>query len=125
MQILVVVDVGEDTIGKCAEITIPLDHSDSGASLERTTSRWGQEEREREYTMLSMPIVGGLSDEFANLKKAAAMDYDALITMCPVLQSCMADMRQLLETCGQGRFTNEMKGFVGRANKELRMNREE
>ncbi|WOL08853.1 hypothetical protein Cni_G17606 [Canna indica] len=102
-----------------------LRRSDSGASLERTTSRRGREEREREYAMLGLPIVGGLSDEFANLKKAAAMDYDALITMCPVLQSRVADIRRLLETCGQGGFAKEMKSFVGRAEKELRMKREE
>jgi hypothetical protein len=36
-----------------------------------------KEKREKEYMMLGLPAVGGLSAEFSNVKKAALIDYDA------------------------------------------------
>ncbi|RVX10506.1 Formin-like protein 8 [Vitis vinifera] len=50
--------------------------SSSNSSLysENSTSR---EDREKEYIMIGLPVVGGLSAEFSNVKKAAVIDYNA------------------------------------------------
>ncbi|THU49067.1 hypothetical protein C4D60_Mb06t05660 [Musa balbisiana] len=103
-----------------------LHRSNSGATLDRSTSRSaGREEREKEYIMLGLPIVGGLSDEFANLKRAAGIDYSELITTCPTLQARVTEIRRVLETCGVGGFTREMQTFVEEAEDELKAARGE
>ncbi|CAL9117752.1 unnamed protein product [Musa textilis] len=103
-----------------------LHRSNSGATLDRSTSRSaGREEREKEYIMLGLPIVGGLSDEFANLKRAAGIDYSELITTCPTLQARVTEIRRVLETCGVGGFAREMQTFVEEAEDELKAARGE
>ncbi|RWV89561.1 hypothetical protein GW17_00048290 [Ensete ventricosum] len=103
-----------------------LQRSNSGATLDRSTSRSaGRQEREKEYLMLGLPIVGGLSDEFANLKRAAGIDYSELITTCPTLQARVTEIKRLLETCGVGGFAREMQTFVEEAEDELKAARGE
>ncbi|KAG6481334.1 formin-like protein 16 [Zingiber officinale] len=101
----------------------------SGA-LERAPS-WSssaaaaQEEREKEYTMLGLPLVGGLSDEFANLKKAAGFDFDALKIACPTLQARVEEIKRLVESLsaggeGSGGFVKEMRAFMETAKGDLK-----
>ncbi|KAG6534053.1 formin-like protein 16 [Zingiber officinale] len=103
--------------------------SHGGGTLERVPSRSSsaavREEREREYTMLGLPLVGGLSNEFANLKKAAGSDYDAFKTACPTLQARVAEIKRLVESLSargeiSGGFVKEMKAFVEGAEEELK-----
>lgn len=79
-----------------------------------------REEREKEYMMLGLPVVGGLSTEFANVKKAAAIDYDALVGASAVLGARVAETHSFLGTCGGGDgFVKEMKGFLEAAAAEV------
>ncbi|WOL06653.1 formin-like protein 16 [Canna indica] len=99
-----------------------------GPALDRTTSRGGgsREEREKEYIKLGLPIVGGISDEFASAKKAAGIEHDALAATCASLGARLAEIRGFLDACGGGDgFAREMRAFVERAEEELRTARAE
>ncbi|KAF5726778.1 formin y 2 domain-containing family protein [Tripterygium wilfordii] len=97
--------------------------SSYGSIISETNSA-SKDEREKEYTMLGLPIVGGLSSEFSNVKKAAAMDYDTLAVTCSALTSRVAEVKQLVTQCDGG-FVREMKGFLEAAEEELQVVREE
>uniref|UniRef100_A0A0A9A5Z9 Formin-like protein n=1 Tax=Arundo donax TaxID=35708 RepID=A0A0A9A5Z9_ARUDO len=79
-----------------------------------------REERQNEYMNLGLPIVGGLSTEFANVKKAAMVDYDAVVSECAILGSRLADIKRLLETCSDDGFARGLRGFVKAAEQELK-----
>ncbi|GJN22224.1 hypothetical protein PR202_gb09773 [Eleusine coracana subsp. coracana] len=78
-----------------------------------------REERQNEYMNLGLPIVGGLSSEFANVKKAAVVDYDSVVSECAILGSRLVDIKRLLETCGDDGFARGLRGFVKAAEQEL------
>lgn len=78
-----------------------------------------REERQNEYMNLGLPIVGGLSTEFANVKKAAVVDYDSVVSECSILGSRLTDIKRLLETCGDDGFARGLRGFVKAAEQEL------
>lgn len=87
-----------------------------------------KEEREKEYKMLGLPIVGGLSAEFSNVKKAATIEYDAFASMNSALTARAADIRQIVSQCAtdiEGGFVREMKGFLEEAEGELKILGEE
>ncbi|CAI0386534.1 unnamed protein product [Linum tenue] len=88
-----------------------------------------RDDREKEYTMLGLPVVGGLSAEFSNVKKAAQIDYDTLAATCSSITSRAAEVKQCLVQCAisgeGGGFSKEMKGFLESAEKEVRALREE
>ncbi|CAK9146267.1 unnamed protein product [Ilex paraguariensis] len=87
-----------------------------------------KEEREKEYKMLGLPIVGGLSAEFSNVKKAATIDYDSLAQTCSVLGARVAEMKKLVLQPAPGEgggFVREMKGFLNSAESEIKAVREE
>ncbi|KAF8390333.1 hypothetical protein HHK36_024858 [Tetracentron sinense] len=86
-----------------------------------------KEEREKEYIRLGLPVVGGLSLEFFNIKKAATIDCDAFINTCSTLTTGVAKIRQSMARCGSegGRFLREMKAFLEEAEKELKVVRQE
>ncbi|RWW30936.1 hypothetical protein GW17_00004462 [Ensete ventricosum] len=92
----------------------------SGPTLDRTTSRAAREEREKEYIKLGLPIVGGISDEFANAKKAAGIDYDVLAGTCASLAARLAEIKRFVDTCGGDGFVIEMRAFMGGAEEELK-----
>ncbi|KAF6174485.1 hypothetical protein GIB67_004679 [Kingdonia uniflora] len=87
-----------------------------------------KEEREKEFMMLGLPVVGGLSVEFSNVKKAATIDYDTLVNASSTLTTRVAEIRKLLgfviDSNGGG-FVMEMKGFLELAEEELKVVKEE
>ncbi|KAK4376783.1 hypothetical protein RND71_003079 [Anisodus tanguticus] len=85
------------------------------------------DETEKEYMMLGLPIIGGLSSEFSNVKKAAAVDYDSLSKTCSMLTAQTSEIRRHLAQCGsdKGRFGKEMKKFLDAVDKEIKTVREE
>ncbi|KAK6920775.1 LOW QUALITY PROTEIN: Formin, FH2 domain [Dillenia turbinata] len=79
--------------------------------------------REREYTMLGLPVLEGLSSEFSNVKKAATVDYDTFINMCTTLKARVSEICHLVTLCGSGErgsFVQEMKGFLEESDEELK-----
>ena len=93
----------------------------SSVISENSTSK---EKREKEYTMLGLPAVGGLSAKFSNVKKAALIDYDAFASTCSVLAARAREVRAFVSQCaaanGEGGFVKEMKGFLEAAEEELK-----
>ncbi|KAL6912162.1 hypothetical protein ACP4OV_000967 [Aristida adscensionis] len=79
-----------------------------------------REERQSEYMNLGLPIVGGLSTEFANVKRAAMVDYDSVVSECAILGSRLAEIKRLLETCGDDGFGRGLRGFAKAAEQELK-----
>ena len=84
-----------------------------------------REERMNEYMNLGLPIVGGLSTEFANVKRAALVDYDAVVSECAILDSRLNEIKKLLETCIDDGFARGLRGFVKAAEQELKALRRE
>ncbi|XP_047957836.1 formin-like protein 4 [Salvia hispanica] len=86
-----------------------------------------KEDRERDYMMLGLPVIGGLSAEFSNVKKAAALDHDALAKSIDALADQLSETRNALRQCGggEGGFAREMSGFLDTAELEMRVVREE
>lgn len=102
-----------------------LNRTNSNQNSKISTSK---DDREREYLMLGLPVVGGLSAEFSNVKNAATIDYDALAKTCSDLAARVAEIRQLLTQCGNGEgggFERKMKGFLDAAEEELKAAKEE
>ncbi|XP_060214412.1 formin-like protein 4 [Lycium barbarum] len=85
------------------------------------------DETEKEYMMLGLPIIGGLSSEFSNVKKAAAIDYNTLSKTCSMLTDQTSEIRGHLVQCGsdKGKFGKEMKKFLDAVDKEIKTVREE
>ncbi|WMV28584.1 hypothetical protein MTR67_021969 [Solanum verrucosum] len=85
------------------------------------------DETEKEYMMLGLPIVGGLSSAFSNVKKAAAIDYDLLSKTCPMLTAQISEIRTHLTQRDnvKGLFGKEMKKFLDAAEKEMKTVRDE
>lgn len=101
-------------------------NSNGSIPSENSTSKG---EREKEYMMLGLPVVGGISAEFSNVKKAATIDYDAFAGTCSALSARAAEIRELVSQCaadgGGGGFLKEMKGFLEAAEEELKALRQE
>ncbi|CAG7885469.1 unnamed protein product [Brassica rapa] len=56
-----------------------------------------REEQEIEFIKLGLPIIGGLSSEFTNVKKAAGVDYDSFIATTLALGTRLKETKRLLE----------------------------
>ncbi|ONK69486.1 uncharacterized protein A4U43_C05F23450 [Asparagus officinalis] len=81
-----------------------------------------REEKEREYIKLGLPVVGGLSEELANVKKAAAVDYEGLASSCSSIGTRISEIRQFFSKGNGGdAFLREMKGFLEASEEELRV----
>ncbi|KAM7471353.1 hypothetical protein LguiA_009536 [Lonicera macranthoides] len=101
---------------------------DSQKSDEESDSHTSKEERDKEYLMLGLPVLGGLSTEFSNVKKAANIDCDSFFNMCPSLTAHVGEIRELVTRCSNGErggFVREMKGFLQECDEELKVVREE
>ncbi|XP_027337871.1 formin-like protein 8 [Abrus precatorius] len=86
------------------------------------------QEAEKEYVMYGLKVLGGLSDELSEAKKAASIEYHNLITMCSTLNAHVNEIRQIITCCGntkRGGFINEMKGFLEECEDELKVVKEE
>lgn len=101
-----------------------LSSDNSFSSSENSTSK---DDRVQEYMMLGLPVVGGLSAEFSNVKKAASIDYESFANTGSSLTSRTTEIRQLLTQIGNngGGFAKEMRGFLEAAEDELKVVREE
>ncbi|KAL6983597.1 hypothetical protein U1Q18_016979 [Sarracenia purpurea var. burkii] len=99
----------------------------SNGSTQNSDNSASTDERERDYIMLGLPVVGGLSSEFSNLKKAAAtVDYDSFAKTGSVLAAGISETQGLLIGDGGGEgFVREMKGFLEIAEEELKAVKEE
>ena len=87
-----------------------------------------ENKKEKEYLMLGLPVLGGLSTEFYNVKKAAVIDHDTFINMCSTLTARVAEIQLLVACCSngeKGRFVQEMKGFLEECEEELKVVRVE
>ncbi|XWS63605.1 hypothetical protein CRYUN_Cryun06bG0114700 [Craigia yunnanensis] len=105
-------------------------------SLSRSSSRsrnsssdlsTSKEDKEKEYMALGLPVVGGLSAEFTNVKKAATIDFSTFSSTCSALTARVAEIKLLVLQCmadGKGGFVQEMKGFIDDAEEELKVIRE-
>lgn len=81
-----------------------------------------REDREKRYMILGLPVVGGLSVEFTDVKKAAMIDYDSFISVQAVLTAHLNRIRQFLggqHLGGGDGFVREMEGFLDKAEEEL------
>lgn len=81
-----------------------------------------QEEQDKEHAMLGFQVLGGLSDELNEAKKAASIEYHNFITMCSTLNAHVSEIRQIITCCGNNRssgFIIEMKGFLEECEGEL------
>ncbi|KAL3654144.1 hypothetical protein CASFOL_003825 [Castilleja foliolosa] len=98
----------------------------SRTGSENQGSEQSKDDREREYMMLGLPLVGGLSVEFSNMKKAANLDYDVLVKSITALSEQMVEMRKIVLRCGDpGGFAREMNSFLDTAEMEIRVIKEE
>ncbi|BAT74621.1 Formin-like protein [Vigna angularis] len=82
---------------------------------------------EREYTTLGLPIVGGISSELSNVKKAAQIDYNNLVNSISALSTRLVKVQELVSLCGnneEGHFVKEMDHFLRNAEEELKLLRE-
>ena len=84
-----------------------------------------KEEQEKELLKLGLPIVGGLSCEFSNVKKAASVDHATVDATCSGLEVRAKDARKLIAQCEGGRFVEKMMTFLESAEEEVKMAREE
>lgn len=99
----------------------------SDNSFSSSENSAAKEEKVNEYMMLGLPVVGGLSAEFSNVKKAAGIDYDTFANAGSSMTIHTTEVRQLLTQIGKngGGFAEEMRGFLETAEDELKVAREE
>ncbi|XP_071694147.1 formin-like protein 8 [Rutidosis leptorrhynchoides] len=85
--------------------------------------------RGKDYIMLGLPIIGGVSSEFSNVKKAAGIEYNVFSKTCSGLSDRLSEIMKTVEECdsdGGGRgFVREMEKFVEKAKREIQSLTEE
>lgn len=86
-----------------------------------------RDDREKEYIMIGLPVVGGLSAEFSNVKKAAVIDYGVFAGICSTLTTQSTEIKKFVAQSanGDGGFLRKMKSFLEAADQELKEVREE
>ncbi|XP_076960514.1 formin-like protein 4 [Bidens hawaiensis] len=87
-----------------------------------------KEEKDKQYLILGLPALGGISRDFSNVKRSAVLDYDSLINISPNLTARVNEIRELVTQCGAGGrdgFVKEMKEFLEECEDELKVVREE
>lgn len=86
------------------------------------------DESEKGYLFLGLLVLGELSDELSEAKKAASIHYHSFITMCSNLISHVTEIKDIITCCGnteKGGFFNEMKEFLELCEEELKVVKEE
>uniref|UniRef100_A0A0D3BV41 Formin-like protein n=1 Tax=Brassica oleracea var. oleracea TaxID=109376 RepID=A0A0D3BV41_BRAOL len=86
-----------------------------------------REEQEIEFIKLGLPIIGGLSSEFTNVKKAAGIDYDSFVATTLALGTRLKETKRLLEQ-SKGKedgCLTKLRSFFESAEEELRVITEE
>ncbi|EPS58329.1 hypothetical protein M569_16486 [Genlisea aurea] len=86
------------------------------------------DDEEREYMILGLPVIAGLSSEFSNVKRAAAtLAYDTIVARSASnLSSRLSLSQKATAQCGsQGGFPTLMKGFFESAEAEMNLIKEE
>lgn len=80
----------------------------------------------RQDMKLGLQVVSGLSGELTNVKKAAAMDYDVLVSEVTNLAIGLAKIGEVLNLneelalkASSRKFSNSMKGFLKKAEEEI------
>ncbi|KAL1355203.1 hypothetical protein HN51_007246 [Arachis hypogaea] len=103
--------------------------SSSSISSGNTENSVSDEQRKREYIILGLPIVGGVSSEFSNVKKATLTDYKSFVGSISALSARIAEIRELVLKCGGndkgGNFAREMNRFLSEAEEEVKLVSEE
>ncbi|KAF3329101.1 formin-like protein 16 [Carex littledalei] len=84
-----------------------------------STAAAAREERHLEYMQLGLPVVGRISSEMASVKRAAGIDYDALVAVCPLLEGRLTKIKRFLNSTVGDAFAREMQGFVDVAEQEI------
>ncbi|KAI4343793.1 hypothetical protein L6164_011102 [Bauhinia variegata] len=82
-----------------------------------------QQERDTEYQMLGLTVLGSLSNELSQVKRAASIDYHSFINMYSTLDAHVTEIQQIITHCGngeRGEFFKEMKGFLEECEDELK-----
>lgn len=98
----------------------------SNGGSQSSDNSGSKDDREREYMMLGLPVIGGLSAEFSNVKKAATLDDDLLVKSSSALAAQVVEIRKILKQCGtDGGFAREMNGFLDTAELEIKVLKEE
>lgn len=100
--------------------TFSQSSSDTSLSSDNTPTKT-KEEREKEYIMLGLPVVGCLSVEFSNVKKAAGIDYSTFSASMLGLRSRLSDIQELMlnSSSDQIGIQREMKEFLEMAKEEI------
>ncbi|KAJ0244115.1 Formin-like protein 7 [Hirschfeldia incana] len=86
-----------------------------------------REEQEIEFIKLGLPIIGGLSSEFTNVKKAAGIDYDSFVATTLALGTRLKETKRLLEQ-SKGKedgCLTKLRSFFESGEEELRVITEE
>ncbi|CAL0314031.1 unnamed protein product [Lupinus luteus] len=110
---------------------VSLSRSSSSSSNSRGSSEnsvVSNEQIQREYTTLGLSIVGGVSSEFSNVKKAALTDHNSFVGSISALSARIVEIKQLVSQCGSdegGNFVREMNHFLENVEEELKSLREE
>ncbi|KAL0701352.1 hypothetical protein Bca4012_057474 [Brassica carinata] len=97
----------------------------SSSTSNNAPQAMSKEEQEKEFLKLGLPIVGGLSSEFSNVKKAASVDYDTVVATCSALAVRAKDARKVIAQCEGGRFVEKMMTFLDSVDEEVKTAREE
>ncbi|KAG2253796.1 hypothetical protein Bca52824_083932 [Brassica carinata] len=106
-------------------LTRSSSRSSSTSSSSNAPQAMSKEEQEKEFLKLGLPIVGGLSSEFSNVKKAASVDYDTVVATCSALAVRAKDTRKVIAQCEGGRFVEKMMTFLDSVDEEVKTAREE
>ncbi|KAJ0254560.1 Formin-like protein 7 [Hirschfeldia incana] len=86
-----------------------------------------REEQEIEFVKLGLPVIGGLSSEFTNVKKAAGIDYDSFVATTLSLGTRLKETKRLLDQ-SKGKedgCLTKLRSFFESAEEELRVITEE
>ncbi|KAJ8753492.1 hypothetical protein K2173_022733 [Erythroxylum novogranatense] len=87
------------------------------------------DERKTQYLLLGLPILERLKVDFANVKKAASIEYDSFTSTFSSLSTRLEEIQLLISSCSKdeeaGQFLGEMNGFLEKCGGELKLMKEE
>ncbi|CAA0303514.1 unnamed protein product [Arabidopsis thaliana] len=110
--------------GKRAAMNKNMMSSDNASGENADMSR---EEQEIEFIKMGLPIIGGLSSEFTNVKKAAGIDYDSFVATTLALGTRVKETKRLLDQ-SKGKedgCLTKLRSFFESAEEELKVITEE